>query len=420
MTPGLGRLARACLLLSSLAPASCTEGDADATAATPAPQVPAPSAGVGAGPSATPRATEVAAPGAGGEGGARAPSTPEAPLPTDAGAFEAPSDAAAPDIGDAAAASDTELTWLPDPGWACGMPDGIPAPGQGTFVFEVTAQLGEVRDAGLTPYGHRRLIEIRGGSLEGEDIRGQLLDGGLDWELTLDNGVVEVEQALLLRADDGTAIYLRNCGVAATPDATVRVAPDFEAPAGGPHAWLNQAHLVGTRQLDETTGTLTMRVYDITGIAPPDGEPLPIERPAGTPGQSWDCLPADGSRGEIAFTETVAIGGSVRVGMSKRGTRNAIPITGGTTTGRVAGRVLPGGADFQLLDGGFVLDARYSLLTDDEELILVRNCGPSATLVPRFETRSDGPYSWLNEDRWLSSSPGVAIGAVNITVYERQ
>jgi hypothetical protein len=54
-----------------------------------------------------------------------------------------------------------------------------------------------------------------------------------------------------------------------------------------------------------------------------------------------------------------------------------IPITGGTVTGpRVNGKVLAGGADFQLILGGGTqahLDARYVIELDDGTRIFVQN-----------------------------------------------
>jgi hypothetical protein len=122
------------------------------------------------------------------------------------------------------------------------------------------------------------------------------------------------------------------------------------------------------------------------------------------------------------YRETVGIGGSISVGESKRGTRNIIPITGGTTSGRVPGTVLSGGADFQIFMGGTFeeIDARYSVKTDEGDIIIVRNCGPLGGLVPVFETNKDNKYAWLNENVWLSSNPGLAVGAVNLTIYEKQ
>ena len=406
------------LLLAIALLSACSEAGSPvatmATQADPAPQPNAdPSSGV-----PTPRGDTPTAEGAADR--AAQPPPEGSPDPSGDGSTDPlpPTDAGA--TPGASPEDPSVATLMPDPSWDCGMPAGLPVPERGALVFELSAQLGEVRDVGRTPSGERALLGLSGGALEGPRIGGQLLEGGLDWQLTLADGVVEVEQVALLETDDGEHIYMRTCGVAPTADAPVRVVLDLEVRSAGPHGWLDDSILVGTREVDAQAGVLTMAVYDVTGVdlgAPEDA--IEIAKPAGIPAQPWDCTVASGSQGAVAFTENVRIGGSIRVGQGKRGNRNAIPITGGSTSGRVQGSVLPGGADFQLLDNGFELDARYTLLTDDGELILVRNCGPGSALVPRFETRADGPYAWLNEDAWLSSSPGISIGAVNITIYER-
>jgi hypothetical protein len=102
------------------------------------------------------------------------------------------------------------------------------------------------------------------------------------------------------------------------------------------------------------------------------------------------------------------------------GRRRIIPITGGRFHGeRLSGRVLPGGADWQVIraDGVADLDARYTLETGDGALIYVRNKGyrhgPEDVIrrvaagetvdpklyymrtTPWFET-GDARYAWLN------------------------
>ena len=127
-----------------------------------------------------------------------------------------------------------------------------------------------------------------------------------------------------------------------------------------------------------------------------------------------------GSKGDSVFTESVGIGSSLAVGASKRGTRNVIPITGGTVTGRVAGKVLAGGADFQIVSGTARLDARYTLASNDGEFVLIRNCGAIGALVPQFEARAEGPSAFLNANTFISSDPGSATGGVSITMYDRK
>ncbi|HEX6996301.1 MAG TPA: DUF3237 domain-containing protein, partial [Gammaproteobacteria bacterium] len=111
-------------------------------------------------------------------------------------------------------------------------------------------------------------------------------------------------------------------------------------------------------------------------------------------------------------------GPSQRVGESKRGPRNIIPITGGEVRGRISGKVLMGGADYQNLTPPAEIDAHYLWQTDDGEIIIVRNGGTFGSLAPSFETRVDGPYAFLNEGRFLSSNPSVGQGGVALTFYE--
>jgi Protein of unknown function (DUF3237) len=299
------------------------------------------------------------------------------------------------------------------------MPAGIPSPKSGELAFEAKLQLGEIHDLKTTQFGQRLLIEIKGGTLMGPEIQATVMDRGIDWQLTLPNGALEIEQVSFLRTSDGANIYFRNCGTAPNADGEVRIVPDIEAPSSGRYNWLNTTKLAGVRVFDRAAKTLTMTVYKLPATPAVAGNMVRVEQPEGLPNQTWECAKPMGRQGAVLYTESVGIGGSVSVGASKRGSRNIIPITGGTAKGKLAGGVLSGGADFQLSAGGeFILDARYTLKTNDNELIIVRNCGPLGALVPVFETRTDGPYKFVNENKYLSSNPGIAVGAVNLTIYE--
>jgi hypothetical protein len=73
----------------------------------------------------------------------------------------------------------------------------------------------------------------------------------------------------------------------------------------------------------------------------------------------------------------VTISAPIEVGLTPAGLRRMIPITGGTVTGpRLNGKVMAGGADFQLiLNGGTQahLDARYVMELDDGTRVFVQN-----------------------------------------------
>lgn len=102
----------------------------------------------------------------------------------------------------------------------------------------------------------------------------------------------------------------------------------------------------------------------------------------------------------------VNISGALSSGTTPQGKRTIIPITGGTFTGPdIRGVIIPGGADYQLEQNGrTTLEAIYSIKTDDNVIIHVRNRGIIARdkdsfyfkTSPQFEAPVDSKYVWLN------------------------
>ena len=129
------------------------------------------------------------------------------------------------------------------------------------------------------------------------------------------------------------------------------------------------------------------------------------------------------------------------LGDTPLGRRRIVGITGGKFSGsRLSGRVLPGGADWQLIraDGVACLEARYTLETGDGALIYVNNKGyrhgpqeviarlargeqvdPSLYYMratPWFET-SASAYSWLNRCVCIATGARRAA-AVELDFFE--
>jgi hypothetical protein len=309
---------------------------------------------------------------------------------------------------------------IPHESWNCGMPDGIPAPESGSLIFEIAMKFDKVLDVGKTPFGDRKVIVAQEGTLSGPKLTGTVMPGALDFELKLSNGTIEVEQIFVLKTDDGKYVYVRNAGTGADSN-DVRVVMDFEAPNAVPSAWLNSGKYVSRREVNVAAKTLTIRVYDVSSVSLPAGSAnvTRINKPAGTPNQSWDYRKPSPSekQGDVLITETVTLSPSQSVGMSKRGNRNIIPITGGELSGRIPGKVLFGGADYQNLSGPPAIDARYLWQASNGDIIIVRNTG-SGTLIPTFELRVDSPYAFLNKGLYRSSPPGIKPGGVGITMYD--
>jgi hypothetical protein len=318
-----------------------------------------------------------------------------------------------------ASAQPSIATIIPHAAWDCYMPDGIPTPEDGNLIFELTIPLDRADTVGTTQYGDRSVAVGLTGSIDGQKLSGDVMEGALDLELMLGNGTIEIEQIMVLQAADGSFIYVRNAGTGANED-DVRVVMDFEAPNDSDYAWLNAGAYVARRDLDAAAKVLTMRVYDVSGVALSAADSIEITKPAGVPAQPWDYRVQDPAEqpGEILIQENVTLDPSQSVGPSKRGNRNIIPITGGEISGQITGRVLMGGADYQNLSPPATIDAHYLWQADDGEIIIVRNGGSFGSLVPTFETRVDGPYAYLNDGRYLSSDPGMGQGGVALTFYE--
>ena len=142
----------------------------------------------------------------------------------------------------------------------------------------------------------------------------------------------------------------------------------------------------------------------------------------------------------FAFEETVALGDDIPVGPTPLGTRNIVPITGGTFSGPgngagIKGRIVPGGWDWQLIhaDGCASIKADYMLKTDDGVVINVVNAGtlcrpaegqkmtPGYT-TPVFEAPI-GKYEWLNSSAFVGTlDPATLDGkpAVRIRFYRAE
>jgi len=144
---------------------------------------------------------------------------------------------------------------------------------------------------------------------------------------------------------------------------------------------------------------------------------------------------------QALFKADIELAPAQELGAGPLGRRRIIAITGGRFFGqRLSGRVLPGGADWQVIraDGVAELDARYTLETEDGALVYVRNRGyrhgPADVLkrlaagenvdpaqyymrtTPIFET-GDERYAWLN--RIVCVATGARRpAAVELEVFE--
>jgi hypothetical protein len=80
----------------------------------------------------------------------------------------------------------------------------------------------------------------------------------------------------------------------------------------------------------------------------------------------------------FAFAVHAQVGPALELGTTRSGRRRIVSILGGTFEGPgLRGRILPGGADWQIVhpDGFTELDTRYTLETEEGALVYVQNGG---------------------------------------------
>ena len=120
------------------------------------------------------------------------------------------------------------------------------------FAFEEIVTLGPAIPVGETPRGRRNIIPITGGTFEGPGLKGTIIPGGWDWQLTRDDGCTEIVADYMIRTDDGVVINVINVGVLCPPREgsanPVRTQPRFEAPIGK-YDWLNRTAFIGTLEM---------------------------------------------------------------------------------------------------------------------------------------------------------------------------
>ena len=130
---------------------------------------------------------------------------------------------------------------------------------------------------GTTPLGERIIVPVTGGTFEGPNLKGTIVENsGADWLLKRPDGILQIDVRIILQTDDGTLIYMAYRGVRdATPEVAARlgrgeavdpsdyyfrITPHFET-ASEQYAWLNRLIAVGIG--DRKASGPCYRVYKI-------------------------------------------------------------------------------------------------------------------------------------------------------------
>ena len=139
------------------------------------------------------------------------------------------------------------------------------------FALQLKVTLGDAYNCGETQHGLRTIIPITGGTFEGPNIKGTIINGGADYQLA--NAAInrtELEAIYCIKTDDGVNIRVRNRGIIwngkdaqGNPSFYFKAAPQFEAPADSKYAWLNNALFVCAPDFTQQFKGIVLNVWRV-------------------------------------------------------------------------------------------------------------------------------------------------------------
>ena len=129
------------------------------------------------------------------------------------------------------------------------------------FFADLSVNVGKPQEVGQTAFGLRRLIPILGGQATGRDWSAQVLAGGADFQLVVNERMASLDARYCLQTDGGDLIYVQNRAIRSGPPELIarlvrgeavdpaliyfRCAPTFET-ASPALQWITERMFVGT------------------------------------------------------------------------------------------------------------------------------------------------------------------------------
>jgi hypothetical protein len=141
----------------------------------------------------------------------------------------------------------------------------------------ITVEVAGVASLGAAPQGERRFVPLLGGLVQGPELNGTVVQGGVDWQWARADGVLEIAAHYVICATDGSLIEVKSDGLRHGPPQVMARLARGEAVGPGEYffrtlmrfttgapAWahLNQVMALAVGQRD--AGRVTLDVYRIT------------------------------------------------------------------------------------------------------------------------------------------------------------
>jgi hypothetical protein len=89
----------------------------------------------------------------------------------------------------------------------------MPAPPALIPMTQVRCEVGALVTLGPAKYGERRFVPLGGGTVQGPELNGTLVEGGVDWQVNRADGVLDIAAHYVICTDDGALVEVQSDGM---------------------------------------------------------------------------------------------------------------------------------------------------------------------------------------------------------------
>jgi hypothetical protein len=89
----------------------------------------------------------------------------------------------------------------------------LPPPPALVPMTRIVCAVDEVVTLGAAPYGERRYVALGAGTVQGPELNGSVVEGGIDWQLRRADGVLDIAAHYVVRTHDGALVEVRSEGM---------------------------------------------------------------------------------------------------------------------------------------------------------------------------------------------------------------
>ena len=80
-------------------------------------------------------------------------------------------------------------------------------------IFSIHCEVANILDLGPAPFGHRRVVNLLGGTVSGQKLAGRIVPGGADWQIMAADGALDIHARYTIESDAGALIQVDSRGV---------------------------------------------------------------------------------------------------------------------------------------------------------------------------------------------------------------